>query len=104
MCLQCVFSSFSTDSGCVVELVNSSTTQVHYSRIFNRSTDIAEGCITDITTGQYDIRVYVQGSNVVAVTITGFNITNEVPSVIRTSVTVFSSSIVQGNRLVVVLD
>ena len=65
MCLQCVFSSFSTDSRCTVELVDSSTTLVHYSTVFNRSTNIAEGCITDVTSGLYDIRVYDQGSNVV---------------------------------------
>ena len=61
MCLQCVFSSFSTDSGCTVELVDSSTTLVHYSTVFNRSTNIAEGCITDVTSGLYDIRVYIKG-------------------------------------------
>ena len=65
VCLQCVFSSFSSDSGCTVELVDSSTTLVHYSTVFNRSTNIAEGCITDVTSGLYDIRVYDQGSNVV---------------------------------------
>ena len=62
MCLQCVFSSFSTDSGCTVELVDSSTTLVHYSTVFNRSTNIAEGCITDVTSGLYDIRVYIKDS------------------------------------------
>ena len=63
VCLQCVFSSkISIDSGCTVELVNSSTTIVHYSTVFNRSTNIAEGCITDVTSGQYDIRVYIMGS------------------------------------------
>ena len=69
VCLQCVFSSFSTDSGCTVELVDSSTTLVHYSTVFNRSTNIAEGCITDVTSGLYDIRVYDQGSNVVGVSL-----------------------------------
>ena len=69
MCLQCVFSSFSTDSGCTVELVDSSTTLVHYSTVFNRSTNIAEGCITNVNSGLYDIRVYDQGSNVVAVSL-----------------------------------
>ena len=76
MCLQCVFSSFSTDSGCTVELVDSSTTLVHYSTVFNRSTNIAEGCITDVTSGLYDIRVYDQGSNVVGVTVSGFDVTH----------------------------
>ena len=69
VCLQCVFSSFSTDSGCTVELVDSSTTLVHYSTVFNRSTNIAKGCITDVTSGLYDIRVYDQGSNVVGVSL-----------------------------------
>ena len=69
VCLQCVFSSFSTDSGCTVELVDSSTTLVHYSTVFNRSTNIAEGCITEVTSGLYDIRVYDQGSNVVGVSL-----------------------------------
>ncbi len=79
MCLQCVFSSFSTDSGCTVELVDSSTTLVHYSTVFNRSTNIAEGCITDVTSRLYDIRVYDQGSNVVGVTITGVDVTHDTP-------------------------
>ena len=77
MCLQCVFSSFSTDSGCTVELVDSSTTLVHYSTVFIRSTNIAEGCITDVTSGLYDIRVYDQGSNVVAVTVTSVDVTHD---------------------------
>ena len=79
VCLQCVFSSFSTDSGCTVELVDSSTTLVHYSTVFNRSTNIAEGCITDVTSGLYDIRVYDQGSIVVVVTITGVDVTHGTP-------------------------
>ncbi len=79
VCLQCVFSSFSTDSGCTAELVDSSTTLVHYSTIFNRSTNIAEGCITDVTSGLYDVRVYDQGSNVVGGTITGVNVTDDTP-------------------------
>ena len=92
MCLQCVFSSFSTDSGCTVELVDSSTTLVHYSTVFNRSTNIAEGCITDVTSGLYDIRVYDQGSNVVGVTITGVDITNDTPSTSTITSTAGSSS------------
>ena len=79
VCLQCVFSSFSTDSGCTVELVDSSTTLVHYSTVFNRSTNTAEGCITDVTSGLYDIRVYDQGSNVVVVTITSVDVTDDTP-------------------------
>ena len=65
MCLQCVFSSFSTDSGCTVELVDSSTTLVHSSVFNNKSTarsNTTEGCIIDVTGGLYDIRVYIKGS------------------------------------------
>ena len=86
VCLQCVFSSFSTDSGCTVELVDSGTTLVHYFTVFNRSTNIAEGCITNVTSGLYDIRVYDQGSNVVVVTITSVNVTDaSITTVIRTT-------------------
>ena len=94
MCLQCVFSSFSTDSGCTVELVDSSTTLVHYSTVFNRSTNIAEGCITDVTSGLYDIRVYDQGSNVVAVTINGVDVTPDTPisSSLSSHFTIFSTT------------
>ena len=69
VCLECVFSSFSSDSGCRVELVDSSTTLVHYSTVSNRSSNIGEGCISDVTSGQYDMRVYDQGSNVVGVSL-----------------------------------
>ncbi len=66
MCLQCVFSSFSTDRGCTVELVDSSSTLVHYSTVFNNTStarsNTTEGCITDVTSGLYDIRVYLKGS------------------------------------------
>ena len=92
VCLQCVFSSFSTDSGCTVELVDSSTTLVHYSTVFNRSTNIAEGCITDVTSRLYDIRVYDQGSNVVAVTVTGVDVTTDIPSTNTITSTAGSSS------------
>ena len=106
--MQCVFSSFSTDSGCVVELVDSSTTLVHYSTVFNRFIDIAEGCITDVTTGQYDIRVYDQGSNVVAVTITGFNGTFSMisisltifPAILRSTAVGLSSFVMSGTCIV----
>ena len=94
VCLQCVFSSFSTDSGCTVELVDSSTTLVHYSTVFNRSTNIAEGCITDVTSGLYDIRVYDQGSNVVVVTITNVNVTDApITTVISTATTTINRTI-----------
>ena len=66
MCLECVFSSFSTDSGCTVELVSTNSRTVQYRAVFNRSTGdtTAEGCIADVATGQYDIRAYGEGRTV----------------------------------------
>ena len=112
VCLQCVFSSFSTDSRCTVELVDSSTTLVHYSTVFNRSTNIAEGCITDVTSGLYDIRVYDQGSNVVVVTVFGVNVTFGFPSttiIFSTTRNILatahsSSSVEQGTYCVLMLQ
>ena len=94
VCLQCVFSRFSTDSGCTVELVYSRTTLVLYSEMFLSSTNIAEGCITDVTSGLYDIRVYDQGSNVVVVTVTGVTVTDApITTVISTATTTIDRTI-----------
>ena len=86
VCLECVFSSFSTDSGCTVELVSTNSSTVQYSVVFNRSTGdtTAEGCIADVATGQYDIRVYDDGSTVVAVPLTGVNVTGKPTSTTTT--------------------
>ena len=94
VCLQCVFSSFSTDSGCTVELVDSSTTLVHYSTVFNRSTNIAEGCITDVTSGLYDIRVHGRRINVVVETIMNVTVTDPpLTTVISTATTTINRTI-----------
>ena len=68
----CVFSLYSTDTGCTVELISSSIIQ--YTDTFTRplSDNTATGCITNITTGLYTIRVYDQNSSIVAATILGF--------------------------------
>ena len=92
VCLQCVFSSFSTDSGCTVELVYSRTT---LSTVFNRSTNIAEGCITDVTSGLYEIRVYGRRINVVVVTIMNVTVTDApITTVIGTATTTTTTSTV----------
>ena len=107
VCLECSFSSFSTDTGCTVELVSScnsvqyietikrsdnSTTKgctgellssgnsssVQYTETINRSGNgTAEGCVSGITRGQYDISVYDQSSHMLFETFTGINIAGE---------------------------
>ena len=62
-CLVCSFYSFSTDTGCTVELV-SSDSSVQYIETINRSgNSIAEGCVSDVTAGEYVVRVYDQSSS-----------------------------------------
>ena len=61
MCLECSFSSFSTDTGCTVELVSSDS--VNYRDTFNRSGNTAEGCVSGVTAGEYVVRVYDQSSS-----------------------------------------
>ena len=84
VCIECVFSLYSTDTGCTVELISSSIIQ--YTDTFTRplSDNTATGCITNITTGLYTIRVYDQDSNIVAATILGF-VSSEVIVIIVTS-------------------
>ena len=87
MCIECVFSLYSTDTGCTVELISSSIIQ--YTDTFTRplSDNTATGCITNITTGLYTIRVYDQDSSIVAVEITGVNVTEQVIPSVATSTT-----------------
>ena len=77
VCLECSFSSFSTDTGCTVELISSdSSSIVQYTETINRSGNgTAEGCISGITRGQYDISVYYQSSHMLFETFTGVNVT-----------------------------
>ena len=86
VCIECVFSLYSTDTGCTVELISSSIIQ--YTDTFTRSLsdNTATGCITNITTGLYTIRVYDQ-INTAAVEITGVNVTEQVIPSVSTSIT-----------------
>ena len=79
VCLECSFSSFSTDTGCTVELVSSgSSSSVQYTGTINRSGNgTAEGCVSGVTRGQYDISVYDQSSHMPFETFTGVNVTGE---------------------------
>ena len=79
VCLECLFSSFSTDTGCTVELVSSdSSSIVQYTETINRSgKGTAKGCVSGITRGQYNINVYDQSSHMLFETFTGVNVTEE---------------------------
>ena len=80
VCLECSFSSFSTDTGCTVELVSSdsSSSSVQYTETINRSgNSTAKGCVSGIIRGQYDISVYDQSSHMLFETFTGVNVTGE---------------------------
>ena len=107
VCLECSFSSFSTDTGCTVEII-SSCNSVQYIETIKRSDNstakgctvepvssgnssiesyietinrsgngTAEGCVFGITRGQYDISVYDQISHMLFETFTRVNVTGE---------------------------
>ena len=101
VCLECVFSSFSTDSGCTVELLsladtssnsNSSAVVVQFSETFNRSGNSAVGCISDVTSGQYDIRVFDKGGDTVAQSLTAINVISLVNNVVNMSTSIIDST------------
>ena len=76
VCLECLFTSFSTDTGCTVELVSSGSVQ--YTETLNRNGSHAEGCIKDISTGLYNMHVYAAGSNAVAQIVSAVSVNNPV--------------------------
>ena len=63
VCLECSFYSFSTDTGCTVELVSSGSVNYTYEDTFNRRGNTAEGCVSGVTAGEYVVRVYDQSSS-----------------------------------------
>ena len=74
----CLFNTFSTDSGCTVELVSTTDQQQKYKGTFNKMDhNTASGNITGVFTGVYNIRAFDQGSNVVAVELLNISITGE---------------------------
>ncbi len=75
MCIECIFTLFSTDIGCTVELISSSNN--YYTNTFTRSSNTATGCIKNVITGLYTIRVYDQGSTIIVYSMTGLNVTEQ---------------------------
>ena len=89
VCIECIFTLFSTDTGCTVELISSSN---NYTDTFSRPCVIAHatGCISNVTTGLYTIRVYDQGSTIIVYSMTGLNVTE--PPVITITTTIIMTS------------
>ena len=101
VCLECSFYSFSTDTGCTVELVSSdSSSSVQYTETISRSGNgNAKGCVSGITRGQY-ISVYDQSSHMLFETFTGVNVTGETTTTTTTPVrtTISTTASTHGTR------
>ena len=83
VCLECSFYSFSTDTGCTVELVSSGSSIVIYTETINRSGNgTAKGCmdVVDVATGQLTFHPYGQSDKLV-LTLVPVEATNTVISV-----------------------
>ena len=89
VCLECSFSSFSTDTGCTVELVSSDS--VNYRDTFNRRGNTAEGCVSGVTAGEYVVRVYDQSSSELVHEIDNVTVSMPVLPTCTTTIVVFSS-------------
>ena len=90
VCLECSFSSFSTDTGCTVELVSSGSVNYTYKDTFNRSGNTAEGCVFGVTAGKYVVRVYDQSSSELVHEVD--NVTVSMPMLPTATIMSFSSA------------
>ena len=97
VCLECSFSSFSTDAGCTVELVLSGSVNNTYKDSFNRTGDTAEGCVLGVTAGEYVVRVYDQSSSELVLEID--NITVSMRHVLPTTTIMVFSSVSLGTMV-----
>ena len=88
VCLECSFSSFSTDTGCTVELVPSDS--VNYRDTFSRRGNSAKGCVSGVTAGEYVVRVYDQSSSELVHEVD--NVTVSIPMLPTTTTMSFSSA------------
>ena len=74
VCVVCRFSTHATAVGCEIELRNNNIT---LSGRFNRDVNITEGCISNISSGYYDLYVYdVENDNTLS----------ELPAIIKNQV------------------
>ena len=109
VCSECSFYSFSTDTGCTVELISSdSSSIVQYTQTINKSgNSIAEGCVSGVIAGIYDIRVYDSSSstlvhrvsNVTVLSLTTSTTTTKVFLPPTTSTTVANTSSKSQSKL-----
>ena len=88
VCLECSFSSFSTDTGCTVELVSSGSVKCR--ETLNRRGNTAEGCVSGVNAREYVVRVYDQSSSELVHEID--NVTVSMPVLPTTTIMSFSSA------------
>ena len=86
----CLFNTFSTDTGCTVELLSTDGPS-YYEGTFSKTGLVAEGNISGVANGSYNVRAFDEGSNVVAVEIMNINITGEPSATVSTRTTVATS-------------
>ena len=100
MCLECSFYSFSTDTGCTVELVSSdSSSSVQYTETINRSGNgTAEGCVSGVARGEYDVKAYDQSSGMLIKTFAGEIVTEQTTTPITSTGKTISSTITISTR------
>ena len=107
VCLKCSFFSFSTQTGCTVELVSSGSIQ--YTETINRSGNgTAKGCVSDVTEGVYDVRVYNVNSSifqheVTDVTVLSQPTTISSPTPCTSFVTIITSHSQSGQNILVII-
>ena len=79
VCLECSFYSFSTDTECTVELVSSdSSRSVQYTETINRSGNgAAKGCVSNVTQGVYNVRVYDVNSSILQHVVTDITVLSQ---------------------------
>ena len=99
VCLECSFYSFSTDTGCTVELLITGSNIVQYNGTINRSgSGTAEGCVSGVTEGVYDVKVYDQSSGSLIETLTGANVTEHPTTTTTSTGRTISSTIATSTR------
>ena len=95
----CLFNTFSTDTGCTVELLSTDGPS-YYEGTFGKTGLVAKGNISGVANGSYNVRAFDEGSNVVAVEIMDINITGEPSATIPTSSNSAQQSTASTNALI----
>ena len=104
MCAVCEFSKNTTAVGCEIQLLHNN--DITWSMRFNRDGNIAEGCISNIITGHYDLYVYdIENDNTLsqlpAIIMNQVFVDEQAtPMLIITSLSISATSITVSNMLI----